>query len=360
MTKLLSFADRQLSDTGGCQIFAQRAVDFRRIDQILVGDVQVAVVFHHAGIICLGHGDPVKLLEFIALVERLTDLQCPVAAEVEVNHGIAVGNGTDRSRTVVGDDERGQVLVDRFCFSAERFHSFVSGLEISAFPGNVSFPALTDHIPVCAVAVHGDDHTAAAGSDPVVLTERGEIFFKGIDVVQSGSFGNVTTVQQSMDPDLFHAFFVRLFDHALEVVDVAVNIPIGEETDEVERAACLCGGDQFLPGLTGKHLAAADGFGDQHGALGEDSAAAHGVVTDFTVAHVCIGGQTNGGAVGFERCHGHGVHELVEERSVGVQNGIAFFVLADPDTVHNDEDHGTAAALKFCIFCESFHFEYLS
>ena len=132
------------------------------------------------------------------------------------------------------------------------------------------------------------------------------------------------------------------------------------QTDEMKRAARLCSGDQFLPGLTGKHLAAADGFGDQHCTLGEDSAATHGVVTDFAVAHIGIGRQPHGGTVGFERCHGHGFHELVEEWSVGVQNGVTFFVLADPDTIHNDENNGTATALKFCVFCESFHFEYLS
>ena len=112
MTVLLRFTDCKLTDIAGAEILAERLVDLRRINQIMIRDMEVAVVFHHAGIEDFRHGIARELVE-IGIVKRLADLDGAVAAEVEVDDDIAVFHGTDRSFSIVGDHKRRQILVDR-------------------------------------------------------------------------------------------------------------------------------------------------------------------------------------------------------------------------------------------------------
>ena len=121
----------------------------------------------------------------------------------------------------------------------------------------MSFPALADHVPVCAVAVHGDVHASAAGSDAVVESlgvELLEVLFKGEDIVERGGLGDVASVEKNVEADGFDAFLLRLFDHAFEVVDMAVDIAVGEEADEVHGSAFFRFFHGFFPGFAFKHF----------------------------------------------------------------------------------------------------------
>ena len=60
MPELLSFADRQLMDTGAAKQLAHRAVDRRRADQVGFWDMQVAVILHHSGVTHLRTASTVK------------------------------------------------------------------------------------------------------------------------------------------------------------------------------------------------------------------------------------------------------------------------------------------------------------
>ena len=256
MSVLLRFADGELADAAVAEVFADGVVDFRRVDEVVVRDVEVAVVFHHAGVEDLRVRNAFELVE-LGIIERFADFDRAVAAEVEVNDDVAVLDCPDGRLAVVGDDERRKILVDGLGLCAERFDRFLSGLEEASFSRDVSFPALADHVPVCAVAVHGDVHASAAGSDAVVKplgVETFEVFFKGENVVERGGLGNVASVEKDVEADGFDAFLFRFFDHAFEVVDMAVDIAVGEEADEVHGSAFLGFFHGFFPGFAFKHF----------------------------------------------------------------------------------------------------------
>ena len=144
-----------------------------------------------------------------------------------------------------------------------------------------------------------------------------------------------------MDAGALHAFLLGLREHAFEVIDVGVDVAVGEEADEVESGAMsLDVGDHLLPGGALVERAGVDRFGDQRGPLVIDAAAADGVVADFGVAHVVVGGHADGGAVGLEGGVEAGGEQMVEVGLVGGEDEIAFGVLADADAVHDDEDDG--------------------
>jgi len=207
----------------------------------------------------------------------------------------------------------------------------------------VGFPAALDDAPVGLVAVHGDFHAAAAGSDGVVHAaagiQVGEELFEGEDVIQRGGGRDVAAIEQGMDAGALDALLLGLCEHALEVVDVGVDVAVGEQPDEMQRGAVVLDvGDQFLPGFALVESARSDGLGNERGALVEDAAAADGVVADFGVAHVVVGGHADGGSVGLERGVGAVGHEPVEIGLPGGADKIALFVLAEAHAVHDDED----------------------
>ena len=239
----------------------------------------------------------------------------------------------------------------------------MGGLEVAALAEDMRFPALADHVPVGVVAVHGDDHASAAGGDAAVHAVGVELLqpgFEGVDVVERGGLRDVATVEEGVDADLLHAFLLRLFEHALQVVEVAVDVAVGEEADEVERAALLRLFDQGFPRGALEHASALDGGGDELRALFEHAAAAHGVVPDFAVAHVGVAGEADRGAVRLQRGHREGGHHLVEERRVGVEDGVPFLVLADADAIHDDEDDRAAAGVERFILFQRFEHGKLS
>ena len=153
-------------------------------------------------------------------------------------------------------------------------------------------PSLFHHAPVGLVAVHGDLHTAAAGSDAYIkgsILQLGNGVLQLIHIFQGGSSGNVTAVQQDMYPDLADAFSLGFLQHGQQVADVAVYVAVAQQADKVQRTAgSLDSGNQFLPGIGSIDAAAFNGFVDQFGTLGVDLAAAQCVVADFAVAHVVV------------------------------------------------------------------------
>ena len=107
--------------------------------------------------------------------------------------------------------------------------------------------------------------------------------------------------------------------------------------------------DSFLPRFTLKHFAGTDRFGNEFRALGEHASRPHGIVSDLGIAHIGIGGQTDRGSMRFQLCAGKRFHELVKKRRGGIKNGIAFFVFAEANPVHDRKDNRSFSSLKFRI-----------
>ena len=67
MAEFLSFGGSERAQARGAEVFAHGAVDCGRCDEIVRGDVCIAVVFHHAGIADIRSADAVELGEVVGI-----------------------------------------------------------------------------------------------------------------------------------------------------------------------------------------------------------------------------------------------------------------------------------------------------
>jgi hypothetical protein len=125
-----------------------------------------------------------------------------------------------------------------------------------------------------------------------------------------------------------------------EVVDVAVDVPVGEEPDQVQGLAALARPvGELAPDRALEDAAAGDRGLDELCALVEDAPAAERIVTYLAVAHVVVAGHADRGAVGIERGRQGVLSEPVEIRRAGQPDGVGLVPAADPDAVEDARYH---------------------
>ena len=354
MAELLRLADGELPDVRRTEVLGQRPVDRRRGDQVLLGYMQVAVVLHHAGVLDVGVALSVELLEVLGL-EGLGQLQGAVAAEVEEDDAVAVLDGPHR-RAALGDDERRKILIDGPGLLSQRLDGTLGAVEEPALAEDVGLPSALYHVPVGVVPVHRDDHPSAAAGDPgieVGVVEGGEERLEGEEVLQRAELSHITPIEQGMDAHPSHPLALRLSDHRLEVVDMGVDVPVAEQTDEVQRRVVLLGvGHQLLPDRPVEHRPALDRCVDQLGSLAEDASAADGVVSHLAVAHVLVAGKADGKAVGLQLRPGIGLVELVQIAGHGGAHAVTLSIFAEAHAIHDDQDdRALAGNLSHLLQC---------
>ena len=237
VSELLRFGDSELTHAGSDQILAHGVGDLRRIYQVAVRDMQVAVILQHSGVQHVRYAHAVELVKLSGRrVECLGDFNGAVAAEIEKDHAVAVLHGADRL-AVLCDDEGGQILVDDVQLVPVCFDRLCGGGELPSLAQHVGAPALGDHCPVGFVAVHGDAHPSAAGGDADIEIGAAQLRhegFKGIDILQRGGLADITSVDQDMDAHAADALLLGLHDHCLEVVDVGVDIAVRKKPQEMQ------------------------------------------------------------------------------------------------------------------------------
>jgi hypothetical protein len=212
-----------------------RALDHRRRHEVAGRQAQVAVVLRHAGV---EHARPRAAIEAgeDVLVEGPRDLEGPVAAEVEEQDRGAVADRPDRALPV-GDDEAGQVLVVEAGLVVERGDRHAGAREPAALAAHVDRPAARDDVPVGLVAVHRHDHATAAAGDAIVAAvgrEGGERGLEAVDVKQRGAAGDVAAVDQHVHAGRLDALGRGALQHRDQVIDVAVDVAVRQQADEVE------------------------------------------------------------------------------------------------------------------------------
>ena len=359
MPKLLRFADGQLRHSGSNQIFIQRAVNRGRGHQIFLRDVQIAVIFHHAGVFHLRARAAVKMLE-IVIFKRVRDFNGAVAAEVEKDHTVAVHNRPG-GLAVCLNDKRRQVLVnDAGLFIAEGFNRLAGGSKEPPLALHMGLPAQLHHAPVGIIAVHRDHHASTARCDQKLSFAFGILVLeKGLDVVnviQCGSQRDIAPVQKRMQAYARDPLHGGLGQHGLELIHMAVNIAVGQEPDEMQSGLvglAVC--DEIFPDRALENAARGDRVVHQLGALIKHPAAADRVVADFAVAHVPVGGKADSAAVSLElRIHCVGL-EPVHRRRGSRADKIALFILPNANAVHDHQHDRTGRPRELVRFLQCFH-----
>ena len=115
----------------------------------------------------------------------------------------------------------------------------------------------------------------AAGRDLVVAIRLAanalEQLFESIDVVECAGFGNVATVEEDVDPHAADLFGVTAANESEQMLDMAMHVAIGQESDEVHRPRrCANPLGQLLPHSTFIQGAGGDCAAHQLRALVED------------------------------------------------------------------------------------------
>ena len=97
-----------------------------------------------------------------------------------------------------------------------------------------------------------------------------------------------------MYPYSLHTFFLCLFNHRLEMIDMRMDITIRKKTDEVKCALILLDVlNKLLPCSSLEHISRRDGIGYELCSLCENPAASHRVMSYFAVTHISIGRKTD-------------------------------------------------------------------
>ncbi len=328
-------------DAGGAEDLGQGILDDGGLDQVMLGDIQVSVVLEHARELHAGVAGPVKLVKVLP-VEGQGDLLGPVAPEVEEDDAVPVFDLGNRS-AVSRHHKCGQILVDAAGLGPVGFNGLLRGGEHPALALNMGAPALFHHGPVGLIPVHGDLHTAAAGGDGIVAAVGAQLrknLLQYIHILKSGGGGHVPAVQQDVAVGLLHAILLCLAQQGDEVGDVRVDVAVGQQSQKVHGLAANRVGGELLPGLGLEESAVFDGLAHQLGSLGVDLAAAQGVMSHLGVAHIVVGGQADGGAVGLEVGVGAGFQQAVQGGGVGDLHGIAAAAVALADAVHDHKNNG--------------------
>ena len=73
----------------------------------------------------------------------------------------------------------------------------------------------------------------------VLISKAIQEGFQVIQVGEAGSGGDITAVQEGVDKDFFDPLNFGLLNQGLEVVDVGVDIAVGEEADEVDSPSLV-------------------------------------------------------------------------------------------------------------------------
>ncbi len=304
MTKLLRFRAGELRDAGFRKPFAHRIHDRRRIDQETLRQLEIAVVLQHAGVGHLRHANAVELVE-TRFFESARDFDRAVAAEVEENHRVAVFDRTDRL-AVLANHEGWQILIDRPGKpGAQRLDCRRGAGVLLTAAEDVRLPASVDHRPVGLVAIHRDVHAAATGSDAgreIGAADLRQKSFERQDVVERTGLRNIAPVEQNVHPHRPHTLFPGTLDERAQMVQMAMDVAVGEQTDEMDRAARRLGaGDNLAPGGPLPDRTGGNRVGDQRGALAIHLPGPDRVMTHLRVAHVLVGRHAHGSTMRAQR-----------------------------------------------------------
>ena len=204
-------------------------------------------------------------------------------------------------------------------------------------------PAFFHHGPVGFIAIHGNLHTATAGSNGIISALGAQLCQHVLqlgNILQGRGSGHVTAIQQDVAVGLHHALCPCFLQHGNQVGDVGVNVAVGQQTQEMQGVTVLCVGNQVLPGLGLEHGTAFDALLHQLCTLRINLTAAQGIVADLRVAHVVIGGQTNGSAVRLQPGVGAGSQQLVQGGGFCNGHSIAAAAVTLAHAVHNYKYNG--------------------
>jgi hypothetical protein len=170
-----------------------------------------------------------------------------------------------------------------------------------------------------------------------------EELLEALEVDMEGDRIDIATIGESVNSDAWHALITEPADQRLKMFDVAVNVSVRKQADQVKAAALgLRSVHKPSPRFTVEEGAGCNGLGDQLCSLFEDPSRADRVVADLRISHVAVARQADGRAVRLQRKgHRSFCQDPIEVRSGCEIEGVPLVPIGSPsveaDTVEDYE-----------------------
>jgi len=253
-----------------------------------------------------------------------------VGTEVHEDYGVAVFN-TYGFANGGGLDE-----FVAFATCVGSFQTFLggSGVEL-ALAVDDQVVGLLDTVPAI-ITVHCEVTTDQAGDTALAQVLEGFVQqFNG----RCGAFGRgIATIEEGVQVDLFCAALVSQLGHCDQVILMAVNTAIRQQTQDVHGLACThCLVDSGADGRVLKELAITDRLGDAGEILIHHAAGTQVHVADLGVAHLAVR-QTDIHARTRDQAVRHARAKTIQHRFLGRINGVVFVTFTVTEAIQDDQD----------------------
>ena len=323
---LLCLRDAALGHVVGCQVFAKGVLQLLLLERHqLVGDQRI--VIRKADIDNIRSLFSREEIKFI-IAEGVGDLSCPVGAEIEEDHGIAVldgGGGLTILLHIEGDDK----LIGHFavigcldaaggalCRYAHAFGEYIPGLH---------------HAVIVLVTVHGivASHHGSNFTNADLL----HLLFQLCHISLCGSGRRISAVQEAVDIDFCEALALCELQKPVEMLRVAVHAAGANQSEQMQGGPVLfavfrCSQEFRIL----EEVAVSDLLGDSGQLLVYHPAGAHVHVADLGVAHLSVG-KADRQTAGVALHKGAVLHQLIQHRLVCQSNRIVLRALIQAEAV---------------------------
>ena len=287
------------------------------------GDIVGSVALGKADVMGFRQASAFKALEG-RIFEGPEHFTGAVGTEVIEDHRIAVFH----PRPFAHDDGLDKLIGNAFVVRSS--DAFAVVFEDDAFAQSQGVIGQFQPFPAF-IAVHGVV-AAHDGSDAAHA-----FFFHGlldfIEEFQSRGGQDIAAVEKGVERDVFHAFALCHFQQSDDMIDMAVDAAVGEETHEMHGLPCGSGMiHAFVEHGVFKENAVVDVFGDAGQILIDDAAGAHVHMTHFGVADLPFG-ETDGKAGSVEIAVAMMIPQAVEVGLLSRGNAVALHRLTVAETI---------------------------
>ena len=105
-------------------------------------------------------------------------------------------------------------------------------------------------------------------------------------------------------------------------------------------------GNELIPKWIRKYFAAVNRLLEERCPLRKDTSGAQGIVPDFAVAHIIVGGHPDRGPMRLKGGEEFAFKQFIQTRRVRHEHAVALILFADPDAIEDHEQKRSRAGGK--------------
>ncbi len=196
--------------------------------------VRVRIVFRHSRKIHIIWRilPPIKIRK-IPISKRLRNLDRPIRPKIKINQRIAFLNSPHRLLIFIHNHKRRQILVLNFWIhSAQGRNRLFRRLKIIIrLAVYHHIPAPRHYRPIILVPIRHRGHSSTPRSNPNIrISKFRRELLKSLNIFWLAHRRHITPVKNRMHPHSSHTLAVGLFNHLLQMRNMAMHSPVRENS----------------------------------------------------------------------------------------------------------------------------------